>query len=115
MKAVARVALAEQYFAARGVLLAGGDALGTDVLPSATPEPIAGDRGDGLPPVEPGGIGLKEYVRVHTARLERDLILRSLEVENSNVTRTARRLDISRKALQLKMKEYGLRDEGGTE
>ncbi len=99
----------------RGVLLAEGDALGTDVLPSATPEPIAGDRGDGLPPVEPGGIGLKEYVRVHTARLERDLILRSLEVENSNVTRTARRLDISRKALQLKMKEYGLRDEGGTE
>lgn len=99
----------------RGVLLADGDALATDVLPTATPEPAAGDRGDGLPPVEPGGIGLKEYVRVHTARLERDLILRSLEVENSNVTRTARRLDISRKALQLKMKEYGLRDEGGSE
>ncbi|GDX82321.1 acetoacetate metabolism regulatory protein AtoC [Deltaproteobacteria bacterium] len=99
----------------RGVLLADGEALATDVLPTPTPEPATGERGDGLPPVEPGGIGLKEYVRVHTARLERDLILRSLEVENSNVTRTARRLDISRKALQLKMKEYGLRDEGGSE
>ena len=31
--------------------------------------------------------------------------------EGGNVTRAARRLDISRKSLQLKMKEYGLREE----
>ena len=56
-------------------------------------------------------IGLKEYVRVHTARLERALIMRSLEQESGNVTRAARRLDISRKSLQLKMKEYQLRED----
>ena len=95
----------------RGVLLADGDTLSADALPDSAPPPH--DRGGAE--VQPGGIGLKNYVRVHTARLERDLILRSLDVENGNVTRTARRLDISRKALQLKMKEYGLRDEGGAE
>ena len=96
----------------RGVLLGDGSVLGNDAFPSAmssAPEPTPSTAPD-LPPVEPGGIGLKEFVRVHTARLERDLILKSLEAEGGNVTRTARRLDISRKALQLKMKEYGLRD-----
>ncbi len=95
----------------RGVLLSEGGALTADVLPEPNAEPAGPAHGD-LPPVEPGGIGLKEYVRVHTSRLERDLILKSLESESGNVTRTARRLDISRKALQLKMKEYGLRDDG---
>ncbi len=57
------------------------------------------------------GVGLKDYVRVHTARLERALIARILEEEHGNVTRAARRLDISRKGLQLKMKEYALRGE----
>ena len=56
-------------------------------------------------------LGLKEYVRVHTAKLERDRIQRVLEAEEGNVTRAARRLGISRKSLQTKMKEYGLRDE----
>jgi DNA-binding NtrC family response regulator len=37
--------------------------------------------------------------------------VRVLEAEQGNVTRAARRLDISRKGLQLKMKEYGLRDD----
>ena len=94
----------------RGVLLADGESLGAEALPEHEAPPAAAAPG-ALPPVEPGGIGLKEYVRVHTARLERDLILKSLDQESHNVTRTARRLDISRKALQLKMKEYGLRDE----
>lgn len=53
--------------------------------------------------------GLKDTVRVHTARLERDLIARVLAREGGNVTRAARALDVSRKGLQLKMKEYGLR------
>lgn len=93
----------------RGVLLADGEWLAGEAL-SDELRPRASAPGA---PVEPGGIGLKEYVRVHTARLERDLILTALEAEQGNVTRTARRLDISRKALQLKMKEYGLRDEAG--
>lgn len=95
----------------RGVLLADGDSMAEDVLPEVDVAPTSSPLS--LPPFEPGEIGLKNYVRVHTAKLERDLILRSLEQESGNVTRTARRLDISRKALQLKMKEYGLRDEVG--
>ncbi len=93
----------------RGVLLAEEGHLSRDVLPTGAPTaPVAPE----VPAAsETGGIRLKEYVRVHTVRLERDLILRSLAQEGGNVTRTARRLDISRKALQLKMKEYGLRDE----
>jgi DNA-binding NtrC family response regulator len=55
-------------------------------------------------------LDLKEYVRVHTAKLERARIRRVLEAEDGNVTRAARRLGISRKSLQTKMKEYGLRD-----
>jgi DNA-binding NtrC family response regulator len=91
----------------RGVLLSEGDELGLDALPGLEP-------GTGAMVEEPEGddaLGLKEYVRVHTAKLERTLILRSLEQEGGNVTRAARRLDISRKSLQLKMKEYGLREE----
>ena len=55
-------------------------------------------------------LGLKEYVRVHTAKLERQRIRRVLAAEEGNVTRAARRLGISRKSLQTKMKDYGLRD-----
>jgi two-component system, NtrC family, response regulator AtoC len=58
-------------------------------------------------------LGLKAYVRVFTARLERVRIQRVLRDEGGNVTRAARKLEISRKSLQTKMKEYGLRDEEG--
>ena len=55
-------------------------------------------------------LGLKEYVRVYTAKLERSRIQRVLGQEEGNVTRASRKLGISRKSLQTKMKEYGLRD-----
>lgn len=55
-------------------------------------------------------LGLKDFVRAHTARLEAERIARVLQIEEGNVTRAARRLGISRKSLQTKMKEYGLRD-----
>ncbi len=88
----------------RGVLLADGAVLGVDALPDRTmPVDVRVE--------DAGGLGLKEYVRVHTAKLERALILRCLDHEAGNVTRAARKLDISRKSLQLKMKEYGLREE----
>ncbi|MEQ1564010.1 MAG: sigma-54 dependent transcriptional regulator [Myxococcota bacterium] len=88
----------------RAVLLCEGTTVGPSDLP--------GLRGDA--PVRATGeeleeLDLKEYVRVHTARLERARILRVLEAEDGNVTRAARRLGISRKSLQTKMKEYGLR------
>ncbi len=55
-------------------------------------------------------VGLKEQVRAAVNQLERQLIYRALEQMNGNVTHTARVLKLSRKGLQLKMKELGLRD-----
>ncbi len=87
----------------RTVLLADGDMIDVDDLPGM-------GGGAALPDADDlDGMGLKEYVRVHTAKLERDRILKVLEAEDNNVTRAAKRLGISRKSLQTKMKEYGLR------
>jgi two-component system response regulator AtoC len=54
--------------------------------------------------------GLKEHVKVAMSRLERELVGRALAQTNGNVTHAARLLKISRKGLQLKMKELGLRE-----
>jgi DNA-binding NtrC family response regulator len=89
----------------RSVLLADDEVIGLDDLPGlrgGTPGVLTSDDLDEL--------DLKEYVRVHTAKLERARIRRVLDAEDGNVTRAARRLGISRKSLQTKMKEYGLRD-----
>ena len=56
-------------------------------------------------------LGLKEAVKEATSRIERGLIVRALEQTGHNVTHAARLLKISRKSLQTKMKELGLRDE----
>ena len=60
---------------------------------------------------KPGEQGLKEAIREATLKLERKFIARALEQTGGNVTHTARLLKISRKSLQNKMKELGLRDE----
>jgi DNA-binding NtrC family response regulator len=63
----------------------------------------------------PGGLGadgLKEQVKAAMSRLERELIVRALDQTSGNVTHAARLLKISRKGLQLKMKELGLREQG---
>lgn len=52
---------------------------------------------------------LKDIVRVHTQQLEREVILQKLRESDWNVTHAARKLGISRKGLQLKMKDYDLR------
>ncbi|MBX5483498.1 MAG: sigma-54-dependent Fis family transcriptional regulator [Myxococcaceae bacterium] len=57
--------------------------------------------------------GLKDLVRARAAELEKDLIIKALDETGGNVTRAARLLQISRKSLQTKMKEFGLRDEAG--
>ena len=80
---------------------------GLSEAPSATPLPPPSSN-------EPAGPsdGLKEQVKAAMSRLERELIVRALEQTNSNVTHAARLLKISRKGLQLKMKELGLREQG---
>lgn len=90
----------------RGVLLAEGPLLDTEDLQHFT-APTSLPRGQGE---EGEQLGLKEYLRVHTVRLERARIQRALDADEGNVTRAARRLGISRRSLQTKMKEYGLRD-----
>jgi DNA-binding NtrC family response regulator len=42
--------------------------------------------------------------------VEREMIERALAETRGNVTQAARRLEISRKSLQIKMKELGLRE-----
>ena len=54
--------------------------------------------------------GLKGHVKVAMSRLERELVSRALQQTTGNVTHAARLLKISRKGLQLKMKELGLRE-----
>jgi len=73
-----------------------------------SPEELAAAGGPGHP-TTPGP--LKVIVKEQVQAVERDLIVRGLEVTNGNVTRTAKLLKISRKSLQMKMKEFGLRGE----
>jgi len=67
----------------------------------------------GLPPfsaaASPNAASLKEAVRAETERVERELIQKALDETGGNVTQAARKLKISRKSLQTKMKELGLR------
>jgi DNA-binding NtrC family response regulator len=72
--------------------------------PPGSPPPSA------APPVGEEVGSLKEAVRAETERVERDLIQRALDETGGNVTQAARKLQISRKSLQTKMKELGLRD-----
>ncbi len=56
-----------------------------------------------------GGGSFREIVRRQTQNLEKDLIEKALEEMDGNITRTAEHLGISRKGLQLKMRELGIR------
>ena len=93
----------------RTILFAEGTVIrAADLPPSLRQQPP-----DGVPA---GAAGLapgpmKEIVKGQVQAIERDLIVRGLEVTGGNVTRTAKLLKISRKSLQMKMKEFGLRGE----
>jgi two-component system response regulator AtoC len=80
---------------------------------------VSASAGSSPPPTDgisaPTEGGLKDLVRARAAELERDLIIRALEETGGNVTRAAKLLQISRKSLQTKMKEFGLRGEVGEE
>jgi len=74
----------------------------------AVPEDVDEDEA-----AEPAGTqsgSLKDIVRAETSRVERELIVKALDETGGNVTQAARLLKISRKSLQMKMKELGLRD-----
>jgi DNA-binding NtrC family response regulator len=66
-------------------------------------------RGTGMPSPGAPELSFKEKVRLQTQEVERRLIEEELGRNSGNVTRTAEALGLSRKGLQLKMKELGLR------
>ena len=67
-----------------------------------------GDSGEAL--AIKGETSLKDIVRAETSRVERELIAKALDETGGNVTQAAKLLKISRKSLQMKMKDFGLRD-----
>jgi two-component system, NtrC family, response regulator AtoC len=73
-----------------------------------TPSEVAPERLLRLP-LASLGLDLKEAVRAGSRLVEEALITEALEQTQGNVTRSARLLGISRRSLQSKMKELGLR------
>ncbi len=98
----------------RAVLFCDGTALRLSDLPAEIQrtEERRPDVPSTRPPRASAGLsdGLKEQVKAAMSRLERELIVKALEQTGGNVTHAARLLKISRKGLQLKMKELGLRE-----
>jgi two-component system response regulator AtoC len=102
----------------RTILFCQGDRIGRADLPrelgggQAEPEPSASPSAPMSPEDSDGAAAgsLKEMVRAETSRVERELIAKALDETSGNVTQAAKLLKISRKSLQMKMKEFGLRD-----
>jgi DNA-binding NtrC family response regulator len=88
----------------RMVLLADSDTLTARDLPEEIASEVYGKAGG-----DEAGLGFKETVRRKTQETERNLIEQALDETQGNVTRTAEKLGLSRKGLQLKMKELGIR------
>jgi two-component system response regulator AtoC len=98
----------------RTLLFADGPRIDVADLPPHLRAPGMGTPLPGPGPLLPpaaGETGLKDIVRQRAAELEKDLIARALEETGGNVTRAAKLLQISRKSLQTKMKEFALRVE----
>ena len=102
----------------RTVLLAEGPVIEARDLPpnvaqlssSPPPPPL---RSQALPlgsSSRPLATSLKDIVRQETERVEREMIQRALSDTQGNVTQAAKQLGISRKSLQIKMKEMRLRE-----
>ncbi|MDP1921736.1 MAG: sigma-54 dependent transcriptional regulator [Myxococcales bacterium] len=62
-----------------------------------------------------GETPLKDFLKAKQAEIEKAFIVQALAKTEGNVTRAAKLLGISRKSLQTKMKEFGLRDESPPE
>ena len=91
----------------QSLLLSDGPEIGTDYLPPAPQgQPINGDRPSLQLPA--GVMNLKETVADLIRRAEMEIIGRALEAAEGNRTNAAELMGISRRSLQLKIKEYGL-------
>ncbi len=90
----------------RAVLLCDGATLGPNDLP---PELSVSARS---PAPSAEATPLRERIRAATQRIERDAILEALRLTEGNVTRAAKELGLSRRGLQLKMKELEIDRDG---
>ena len=108
----------------RMVLFAPSDEIGIEELPEtftranhedaehdAESSPSPGEQHYIRLPLTSLGLDLKEAVKTGSRLVEEALIREALAQTDSNVTRSARLLGISRRSLQSKMKELGLRDD----
>jgi DNA-binding NtrC family response regulator len=96
----------------RAVLFCDGDRVSAADLPAELRERARAESAppSAAPSAASSSEGLKEQVKAAMTRLEKELIVRALRQTSGNVTHAARLLKISRKGLQLKMKELGLRE-----
>ena len=90
----------------RAMLFADGELLDVGHLPGQ----LQGGSDPDLP-ISDFDSNMKSIVRRATANIERQLIRGALDESQYNVTHAAKALGISRKSLQTKMKELGLREE----
>jgi nitrogen regulation protein NR(I) len=95
----------------RMVLMSDGATLSSQDLPEeiALAAGVSPIQIAGASPEASGVLSFKELVKRQTQTVERDLIEKALEETSGNVTRAAEKLGLSRKGLQLKIKELGLR------
>ncbi|MCW5829155.1 MAG: sigma-54-dependent Fis family transcriptional regulator [Deltaproteobacteria bacterium] len=94
----------------RSMLFCEGTVLTGQDIPSlegTVPLPPPGAASAAAPEAAAGRF--KELTREASVRVQREIILKALEEHNHNVTRTAKALGLSRKGLQLKLKDLGLR------
>jgi two-component system response regulator AtoC len=96
----------------RAVLFDSNEEIGVEDLPGDITCTAAGAAEGGAPlSMDVQTFGLKEAVKAETSKIEKEYILKALDQTRGNVTRAARLLQISRKSLQIKMKELGIREE----
>ncbi|MBI2897237.1 MAG: sigma-54-dependent Fis family transcriptional regulator [Deltaproteobacteria bacterium] len=93
----------------RCILFCDTNRIGEPELPAEVRQPMDRQAPEALGMDQP--TSLKEKVREAAERVERELIVRALKQTGNNVTHAARLLKISRKSLQMKMKDFGLREE----
>lgn len=94
----------------RMILLSDRDTLTVQSIPSE----ISQTTHISTPALTPEMLGsgsFKEIVKETTQKIERNLIVTALQKTHGNVTKAAKKLGISRKSLQNKMKNYELREE----
>ena len=82
----------------------------TTLMPRDLPPEIAAGTRPASTPAS--ATPLRERIRAATQRIERDAILEALRLTEGNVTRAAKELGLSRRGLQLKMKELEIEREG---